>query len=377
MRLLVAVQRLHEGGGPIAAVAMANAVAEQGISVLLVGVDGPSRQRLNPDVEYVPLSNAGKVAVPGVIWRVAKTIRRFQPTVIHAHGAGIGVIIRTAALAAGKHVPQVMTHHSAVLLRVPPRFLPIGAFFVRNFSDHLISIATWKQPYLERIGKGKVPVTFLPNFIDVSLIQERIRMIDKSAVRREIGIPDHTRVVTFIARLVPRKGLESFVRIMAQYAEGDGPPVVGLIVGDGPLMEDANILATKLAAPVRFVGYQQDIASSLAITDVVVFPSERETLPTVILESAAAGLPVICSDIPGHREIIENGITGFLVEREEQYPDIIKRLLEDSELAARIGHNCHELILKIFDKPAVLPQLLELYRLLELRPPKTNSDSHQ
>jgi glycosyltransferase involved in cell wall biosynthesis len=356
---------LREGGGAIAAAAAANAIAEQGVPVAVVGADGSSRARLSPLVEYAPLPGTGKIAFATVVWNVARTIRQFRPTVIHVHGAAFAITTRTAAFAAGRRVPQVMTHHSAVLLRVPAPFSPVGALFVRNFSDHLISLTDWNKPYLERIAKRKVPVTCIPNFIDVNLIRDRLGRVNKAATKQEFGIPPEAMVVSFIARLVPGKGVETFVRTIAEYGGNGGPAAVGLVVGDGPLAERAQVLAQELRAPMRFVGYQQDVAPCLAITDIAVFPSEREVLPTVILEAAAAGLPIVCSDIPGHREIIADNVNGLLVSQSGQYAQFIKLLLEDRERATRLGQYGLETVLNRFDKPKVLPQLLALYRSLE------------
>jgi len=362
---MIGIARLRDGGGAISAVASANAIAEQGIPVLMIGADGPGRVRLSSSVAYVPLPSSG--SLPRAITTVARTIRDFRPTVIHVHGAGFAIVTRIAAIAARRRTPQVMTHHSAVLLRVPSMLSPVGALLVRSFSDHLVSITSWNQRYLEVLAGGKTPVSVLPNFIDVRLFRERMALVDKAATREKFGLTNDQRVVTFVARLVPMKGLEAFVRAMASYRKTGGPEAVGIVVGDGPLAPSAKELAEQLNAPVRFVGFQEDVSACLAISDVAVFTSEREVLPTVALEAAAAGLPIVSSDIPGHREIIENNVNGFLVSHEDQYAEFLKLLLERKDEAERQGQNGYALVLRKFDKPAVLPQLLDLYRSLEAR----------
>ena len=88
-----------------------------------------------------------------------------------------------------------------------------------------------------------------------------------------------------------------------------------MIVGDGPLRSDLNNLTSQLGLSefVHFVGTQNNIWEILPHLDLFVLPSYWEGFPTVLIEAMSQDVPVIATDIPGNRELVENGITGQLV----------------------------------------------------------------
>lgn len=132
--------------------------------------------------------------------------------------------------------------------------------------------------------------------------------------RRFLGIPAQSRVVGSIGRLAEEKGypflLEAFARVLDSH-----PEVCLLLVGDGPLGPELRAHAETLgiASHVVFAGSQTDIEAILAGLDLFVSSSLWEGLSTVLLESMAAGTPVVATDIAGTREIIHRGQNGWLV----------------------------------------------------------------
>ena len=102
--------------------------------------------------------------------------------------------------------------------------------------------------------------------------------------------------------------------------------------GIGNLDEPLRRLASKLGVldRVRFLGFREDIPEILAATDIFVFPSLREGLPLALMEAMAAGLPVVCSNIRGNRDLIEHGKGGYLAEPNvEQFAFFIEKLLSE------------------------------------------------
>ena len=132
--------------------------------------------------------------------------------------------------------------------------------------------------------------------------------------RRDLGIPAQSRVVGSIGRLAEEKGylflLEAFARVLDSH-----PEAYLLLVGDGPLGSELRARAETLgiASHVVFAGLQADIEAIFAGLDLFVSSSLWEGLSTVILESMAAGTPVVATDIAGTREIIHRGQNGWLV----------------------------------------------------------------
>jgi glycosyltransferase involved in cell wall biosynthesis len=136
---------------------------------------------------------------------------------------------------------------------------------------------------------------------------------DASSKHLELGLSPDSLVVGSVGRLRQEKGY-SILLDAAVLVRARRPDIKFVIVGDG---EQAASLRQKagrlgLSSTVLFTGARQDVESLLGIMDLFVLPSLWEGLPTVILESMACGVPVVATDIPGTRELITTGQTGWL-----------------------------------------------------------------
>lgn len=183
---------------------------------------------------------------------------------------------------------------------------------------------------------------------------------NRSRTRSELGINSRVPVVTVLARLVPQKGhwhfLEALERLKAQV-----PEVHALVVGDvdfdeshllqfkQSLIDHANKLG--LGDSVYFLGWRDDIPALLAASDVLVLPSLKDPLPTVLLEGMAARLPVIASRLPGPGEYVVDGCTGLLVEpgKVEPMADAMARVLLNRSWAKTLGENGYARVQKEFN----------------------------
>jgi glycosyltransferase involved in cell wall biosynthesis len=171
------------------------------------------------------------------------------------------------------------------------------------------------------------------------------------AMREHRGAGSH---LLFVGRLVVMKGLPILIHALARL--GAGRPGLRLtIVGDGP--ERAAIEAQARSAGVEglvlFAGYQSEaqVAEWLRQADVFVLPSFAEGVPVALMEAMAAGVPVVATDVGGVSELVENGVTGFLVPASALDPLIrrIETLLDDPGLRHRMGLAGREAIVRDFD----------------------------
>jgi len=110
-------------------------------------------------------------------------------------------------------------------------------------------------------------------------------------------------VFLFFSRLAPEKNLEEFLKLDL--------PGSKIVVGDGP---ERKRLQARFGTQAIFLGYKhdQELVDWLSICDVLVFPSRTETFGLVILEALACGIPVAAHDVMGPRDVIDNGVDGFL-----------------------------------------------------------------
>ena len=138
------------------------------------------------------------------------------------------------------------------------------------------------------------------------------------AKRSELGIPIHGPLVGSIGRLTPQKGYHVLLQAIPHVLQ-QVPDAHFIIVGDGELADSLDQQAHNMGITdrVTFTGPRSDIEAILSSLDLFVSSSLWEGLPTVILESIAARVPVVGTQVSGTTELIQNGESGLLVEAEK------------------------------------------------------------
>jgi len=177
-------------------------------------------------------------------------------------------------------------------------------------------------------------------------------------------------VIMLIARMLRDKGIYEFVEA-ARIARSRGVSARFVLVGDTDLENPAAIARDQLErwsgqGDVEWWGYRADMAEVLRSSHVVCLPSYREGMPKVLLEAAAAGRPLIASDVPGCREIAVHNQTGLLVplRNATALADAMQTLANDSLLRRRLGQRARELVCSQFTVERVNAQTLQIYREL-------------
>ncbi|MDX6475822.1 MAG: hypothetical protein QOH95_1333 [Gaiellaceae bacterium] len=191
---------------------------------------------------------------------------------------------------------------------------------------------------------------------------------ERTRLRRELGVSDATPLVVMVARLDPAfKDHSTFLRAMALL-----PQARAAVVGDGSGRQAAERLAAELGIGDRvvFTGFRSDAARVVAAADVSVLLTYSEGFSNVVLESMAAGVPVVATDIPSNREAIRDGADGLIVAvgSAEATADAIGSFLAHPELARAVSAAARVRIAKQFSLEAQAERTMALYdRLLSTR----------
>lgn len=193
----------------------------------------------------------------------------------------------------------------------------------------------------------------------------RFMPVDDSS---DAGEKDRLRVL-FASRMLRDKGVLELVRagritkdrgVKADYI------LAGDIYPDNPLSLSREEVETLSAEPfVEYVGHVEDMPGLLAASDIVVLPSYyREGTPRVLLEAAASGKPIIATDIPGCRGVVEDGINGYLVAPRcpESIARAVERLADRPDMRRRMGQKGREIVVNRFSDRIVLEATLQVYR---------------
>jgi glycosyltransferase involved in cell wall biosynthesis len=192
---------------------------------------------------------------------------------------------------------------------------------------------------------------------------------DIASIRRLYGIRPGARVVATASRLVKYKGIFQFLEA-ARLSRT--PDCVFLLAGEGELRPKVErwLLRNKTTQKVRLLNYVENMEDLYAITDVFVLGSRAEGLPYVLLEAMRARCGIVASDVPGNRELIEDGANGCLVSPEPpRVAATIDRLLADGDLCGKLGENAHARVRAKYTLDRQVDALLNVYRSGVIRPP--------
>ena len=177
--------------------------------------------------------------------------------------------------------------------------------------------------------------------------------INKKKKREELGVPFNAILLCSVGECIKRKNQESAIRAFAAI---DNPNLYYVIVGDGELYKHLNDVAMELGVERRviFPGYRADANEILKASDIYIFPSYQEGLSVALMQSMAARLPVIASDIRGNVDCIETGKGGITVSPEdvEGMTKAIVALMSDPSLRDKFGEYNFEKV-KQFSKDVV------------------------
>jgi glycosyltransferase involved in cell wall biosynthesis len=147
---------------------------------------------------------------------------------------------------------------------------------------------------------------------------------DKGAARRELGLSSATPVVAYVGALSPEKRVDVLIDAVCRV-----PGATLVVAGDGPLRADLETAARgELGTRSVFLGVRDDPARVMAAADVVALTSDTEGLPGVCIEAGLVGRPVVATDVGFVRDIVRDGVTGYVVPRDD--PDTTARALQDA-----------------------------------------------
>lgn len=172
-------------------------------------------------------------------------------------------------------------------------------------------------------------------------------LIKRHNKRVELGFADEDFILISVGELNSNKNHEVIIRALR---EVENIAVKYIICGQGELKEylEKLIEEKQLEGRVKLLGYRTDVAELLHMADVFVFPSKREGLSVALMEAMASELPVICSEIRGNIDLIENAIGGCLIKLEsvQEAVNAIQIMLSNVAFRSKAGIVNYETIEK-------------------------------
>jgi colanic acid/amylovoran biosynthesis glycosyltransferase len=294
----------------------------------------------------------GMFKLSGFAPQLYRQLQQLDPILVHAHFGVCGAL--ALPLIRVLKVPMVVTFHGLDAT--------MSDSYARNNS-----LTT--RIYLHRRETLKQEVDLfigVSDFISQKLIAQGFPAekvithclgVDTQLFQSEPNLPRQP-IVLFVGRFSEKKGCEYLIRAMAQVREV-APELELLLIGDGELKTELEILAAQLLRHYQFLGFQtQSVVKSwmeramlLVVPSVTASTGDSEGLPTVVVEAQAMGLPVVASRHAGIPQAVIHGETGFLTAERDiaGLAAAILRLCREPERWQRFSHNGKEHVAKNFN----------------------------
>jgi glycosyltransferase involved in cell wall biosynthesis len=310
----------------------------------------------------VPLVVIGKrwKLDPGSFWRLKQHIAQLRPDLIHSWMFAANAYGAAAARLCG--IKNLVIAQRCVDPWKNRLQLAIDRTLARHARAVVVNSAGVRDFYVAH-GTPAERVRLIPNAVELSPPSS----ISRGQLLAELRLPENSRLIGLVGRLWPQKRVEDAIWA-ADLLKVIRDDVHLLIVGDGPLRERLITYRdqVRIADRVHFLGQRSDVPRLMPHFDLLLSTSGYEGQSNAILEAMAAGVPVVATDIPGTRELVVPGETGFLVAVGDRagFARAAERILNDAELAARLGAAARRRVEQEFSLPRMIERHVELYREL-------------
>lgn len=258
-----------------------------------------------------------------------------------------------------ERIKTVTTLHGTdiTLVGQAPSFYTVTKFSIEQ-SNCVTAVSQWLADETRRNFDTDRPISVVHNFVDAETFKPRARHPD----RDRYAAPDEP-IVLHISNFRPVKNLATLVRTFARVRERVKSRLI--LVGDGPERVPVEKLVHELGieGSVCFLGNQEFIEDLFPLADAFLLPSLHESFGLVVLEAMSAAVPVVATNVGGTREVVVEGVTGFL-----RAPDDVDGMVEalvgilgDPERGRALGEAGRKRALEAFHPDQIVPRYLEVY----------------
>lgn len=258
---------------------------------------------------------------------------------LHCHSPIGGVIGRIAAVKT--KIKVVYTAHGFHFYKGAPLknwvcYYPVEHFLAK-YTDILITINQEDYHMAQKLGAKKVE--YIPGIgIDLKHFFEDEKLIAKEKKRKELGVSDDTVMILSVGELNKNKNHEVVIDALSQ---SESRNFQYIICGQGKLENRLSQVIRKfhLEKKIKLLGFRTDINELYLAADLFVFPSLREGLSVALMEAMAAGLPIICGDIRGNIDLVNNNGGALIknIKSKEKWKEKIEQLMNSEEVRKNMG----------------------------------------
>ncbi len=293
------------------------------------------------------------------LWKLTRFLRRGRYDVVHAFLGGTTLYVSVAGRLA--RVPVVFGGIRAEydvkgLIRVLHRICN------RLLTGWIVNSNATVRSMLPGVGATPDRVHVVYNGIDPTAFASQLSAAE---AKQKLGIPAGISVVLIVARLTAQKNIHLFLE-MAADVTASRPSARFVIAGDGELRSELEAYSRelRLSDRVLFLGNRADIPDILRAADVLTLTSHYEGMANTLLEAMAVGLPFVSTAYAGVEELVTHDREGLIVPLRDRaaMTGAVLRVLDDPDLAQRMGEAGRETVTKRFTIKAMGARMYSVYR---------------
>jgi glycosyltransferase involved in cell wall biosynthesis len=358
VKVLLVTSHLNAGGITSYTLSLAKALRERGCDVVLASGGGQFVQTLNYphfNIGIHTKCEIGYRALKGA-WKMRQIIKQHKINIVHAQTRVSAVTSSIACRWTG--IPYLTTAHGFYTPHLGRRIFP-------SWGQAVIAISSQVLEHLKRdfhVDSRKIHLIYngtdFVRYREVPSESQRLERLIK------FGLEKNRPLIGIVARLSPVKGHRYLLQAIHGLCKEQ--PLQCLVVGDGPSREEflSELKRLDLESIVRWIPWVENPSEVLGLLDIFVLPSLQEGLSLSILEAQAAGVPVVASNVGGISEAVIDGETGILVPPQDSkaLKTALKKILEDRQLAQRMGQTASEHIKNRFNLSRMADQVIEVYQ---------------
>lgn len=322
--------------------------------------DGPYVERLRAHGHTVHVVNTPRslhpVRLAGAIRDTYRLLRSRDYDIVHSHAQVVGLVARTAAWLAGTPVVLHQVHGFHHHDQMPPLKRWTFAQAERVLALLTDRLLFQHQGDVEECTRSRIAPPHKQVVIGNGI---QLEPFDRR------GAPQaDPPILLSVCRLEPIKNHAQLLEA-ARILKSRGVRFVLQLAGQGALRAryEAHVRGTGLESCVEFLGYRDDIPALIERASICLLTSVKEGLPRALIEAAACARPVVATDVIGSREVVVDGVTGFLVPLHDAVAlaDRIERLLTNAELWRRMSEQARAHAWRQFDERVIAERILALY----------------
>ncbi|AVX19585.1 Glycosyltransferase involved in cell wall bisynthesis [Carboxydocella sporoproducens DSM 16521] len=282
---------------------------------------------------------------------IKNLIVKYKPDIIHTHDPRM--LIAVSLMKKFFTIKHFHTQHSKEVWR---KSYLIEKLFNLN-ADHYIAVSSEVKNFL--INKRGVDTNNISIIFNINIHNKQ------SEYKKSIGKNQIIKLIA-VGRIEKEKGFDLLLKALAKIKEKISDRNFELfVVGSGSMLPYLKQLTVQfgLVEKVNFIGWRNDVFDLLLASDIFILPSRNEGMPLSLVEAMTAGLPSVCFDVSGVKDLIRNNIEGIVCKPEDidELADGIIKLILDEKLRFGIGERAKQRIDELSKKNNMADRLIRCY----------------